>query len=784
MKRQLRERRDSAADRHDAALAHFPTREGKTFESELEAVVEELGAVAKAADTPSSDPVEVAKTYRWLGDACFDLGRGTDQTALTRGVEAYQRAEELLSGAEAPLEKAKLDFNYGNTLRGLSHGQDVGLLEAAQTRYESAVRTFRDHHLTDLVATVDQQLRSIDPQLRLARKQSEMQRGYGRLEELKGQLEGAGPAERERIMKELAELKRVPGRGDVGETVSEAFASILEQAEKHPERFEDAGAQLDALRVQIEALGSTLEDMPPKAEPSGGLQDQEQEIATALMERLRSEAEAGHVSADRAGQLGDIFKQFTDAMSESGDDLDSLSASAQKMRELTQQVMDAAMSPSWTTPAPEPGSRADRAVSILEPLKRHLMAEKGRSMLPSDEASAGTDLLTRLVKLEARIREAATDDGDLSELEGEVWRLAVAVQEHARRYHLVLAQPDFAMAKHHAKPKSVFFSGGDALLAAAEELAARDDLELLSDAGRGDRAKGRWNQLCSASMAVFDVGVPKGAHRTQVCYELGLALALGKPAVVAARPRQRLPFDVNLRPVRLAGERAKDAALLEEGIRHALGSITWGGGGAGLGSGPRETLAWLDRRFHQRLGQGSLRIALEGVERQQEDAVGFRRSLEQLLGMLGADAPTALLPAWPPAYPDSAAKPRCFHVMPFRPGWSKPTRDLAAELCDGNGWKYSRGDEAEAQRIIHGIWSEIGRASAVLVDITGHNPNVALELGLVHALGRPYRLIAQGDPEQHMFDSLEKVQIHRYGRGPGFTGFAEVVTDLLKVATA
>jgi hypothetical protein len=69
-----------------------------------------------------------------------------------------------------------------------------------------------------------------------------------------------------------------------------------------------------------------------------------------------------------------------------------------------------------------------------------------------------------------------------------------------------------------------------------------------------------------------------------------------------------------------------------------------------------------------------------------------------------------------------------------------------------------------------------------LSDITGQNPNVALQLGLVHALGRPYRVVAQGDPEKANFPSLAKVQIHRYEGAPGFAGLAEAVEELLESA--
>ncbi len=782
MNRQLRERRDRAAERHDAALARFPTRHGATFQGELRAVVEDLTAVVAAADIPASDPVEVAKTYRWLGDAYFDLGLGKDDQVLTRGSQAYKRADELLADAEAPVEKAKLDVNYGNTLRGLSGGFDVGLLEATQTRYENAVRTFRSHHLPDLVAMVDQQLRTINPQLRLARKHAGMQRGYGRLEELQQRLRTASAVEREQIAQELQNLKKLPGQGHPQEAITEALDAIQEQYEEHPDRSGDGGEKLRALMQQIGGLSSLLQEsqtLDSEGTLQKGTDGSDQEIVRALMERLRREAATDNMSSDRAAQLGDLLKQFTEVMSEGGDDLKSMAARVHKMRALTQQAMDPVLSPSWTTPDPEPGSRAYRAVAILEPLKRHLLAEKGRGMLPSEEASAGTDLLTRLFKLEAHIREVADDERKLGDPEGETWRLALAVQEHARRDHLMLAQPIFAMARTHADPRSVFVSGGEELSGATRQLKKREGLQLFEHARRGDRARERWNQLCSASVAVFDIGAPQGAPRAQVCYELGLALALGKPSVVAARPRQRLPFNVNLQPIRLTGDAGADADIVTEGIEQALSSIVWGGGEVGLGRGPDDALAWLDRYFSQRLSEGSLRIAVDLARNARDDAVAFRRSLDHLLGMLGADTPAAILPAWPPAYPDPAAKPHLFHVMPFRPQWARPTRDQAEDVCEANSWTYARGDEAAEQRVIRGIWSEIARSSAVLIDITGHNPNVALELGLVHALGRPFRIVAQGNAEKHMFESLEKVQIHSYGRGSGYHGFTDQVATLL-----
>lgn len=783
MLKELRERRDLAFRRHDAALSAHPDREGTAFTRELQAVVAELTEVTRAADEPSADPVEVAKAYRWLGDAYFDLGRGTDAAALKCGALAYERCEELLTGADAPLDRAKLDFNFGNTLRGLSGGEDVALLAVAHERYERAAKAFQSLHLPDLQGIVQQQLRSIDPQLRLARKSSELSRGHKVLEELQQKLKGAGPAEREQIARELNELKSRPGRGDPAGAVSDALAEIRAQLAQHPERMgTGASEKLAALEEQMRALAELTKGEPRVATSAPAAPALEQSILHALKDRLQSEVANRRTSPDKAAKLRRLLDRFEAASGGGGDDLGSLAGKVDAMRELIRLAADETLTPSWRMPEPVPGSRAHRLIPIFASLNRHLLSEAGRAMRPAQEAAECTELLKRSFELESSIRDAASDDDRVSALEGDVWCLALAVQGYARRHHLILAYPDFAAVRVQAAAKSLFVSGDGGLQAVAEQLVDRVGLQLFGGAGRGDLAQDRWNQLCAASLAAFDLRVPAGPDLAQVCYELGLALALGKPSIVVARSGQSLPFDVNLKAVELTGAAEDDANRLASAIEQTLGTIVWGGSGGAMGSVSRDALKLLRRRFGDRLSDGPLRIAFEMAEQQQGDAVAFRRSLERLVGMLGADAPMVQLPAWPPAYPDEGQLPRCFHVMPFRPKWSRPTRDLAAQTCKRRRWAYTRGDEAKAQRIIHGIWAEIASATAVLVDITDHNPNVALELGLVHALGRPYRLLAQGQPEQHRFPSLEKVQIHSYGDGLDFRGFEEALEGLLATA--
>jgi hypothetical protein len=107
-----------------------------------------------------------------------------------------------------------------------------------------------------------------------------------------------------------------------------------------------------------------------------------------------------------------------------------------------------------------------------------------------------------------------------------------------------------------------------------------------------------------------------------------------------------------------------------------------------------------------------------------------------------SSARLALLhPLWPGSYP-CVEQPRCFHVTPFHPSFDG-ARGAIRKACSANGVRYGRGDETGEHHIIRSIWDEIGKAHVVVVDITNLNVNVALELGLADALGRPALIVAR-----------------------------------------
>ena len=130
------------------------------------------------------------------------------------------------------------------------------------------------------------------------------------------------------------------------------------------------------------------------------------------------------------------------------------------------------------------------------------------------------------------------------------------------------------------------------------------------------------------------------------------------------------------------------------------------------------------------------------------------------LGFVGAGAPQMAFPSWPGDYPNGSAK-RCFHVTAFGPDWASTTSEIIAGACGGEVL-YIRGDRVLEADILRSIWDEICRATHIIVDLTGLNANVALELGIAHTLGRNVLLISQDRQPEKYFRAIAKQRIHPY----------------------
>jgi hypothetical protein len=765
--------RGIAGDRHDAALVRHPTRLGPAFRAELESVIFDLREVLARANPQTTDPVERARTLGWIGAAYFDLGRGVEDAALLESAQYYLEAERIAAGEEAPLVKAKLDNNFANTLRGQSQGTDVALLEQAELRYERALRAFRQLGESAFAREVSQSLESLRGQLSLAREAKRMQRELAELTTVQSQLSAMDALERDAISARLGELRSKSFEHVATRAASEANRLRAEVLE-HPERFPDAPAKLAELDTQIAAFASFA--MPSDEPPEASERSLHEGILTALRHRLAKDAERGAVTAHRASALSNLLDGFATTLGTPAADLAGMQARSSKMLGFAAKAGDFVLQPSTARSAATPRATALQELSLA--LKRQVLAES----LRLGGASNSADFFAELAHLEARMAEAPRAE----ELEPELWAIARRFQEHRRLEHAYLAQPRWPRRSAKHSPKSVFVSGpaSDACIAG---LRARGHEILLET--RGVYADGRWNQLVASTVSLFWLtpvpaeGDPDETNArqelAQTCYELGAAIAAGASIVVAVSAGANTPFDVPVLQEYVRSDFDVDRVI--DAVERAAFESTWGG----LAEG-RDARARLLHEYESRyLGETRDDIAWRML-RQSEDPLDFFNWLQRTVQGASSLAPQVLLPAWPGRY---ATEPVCFHVTAFR-DWSKATSAIVEETCREHGARYVRGDRSAEQRIDRAIWDGLTAASTVLIDITNLNPNVALELGMTHAIGKPYRLVynrdvdADGRRELRLFRSIERDQVHGYSSSGGLETLRDVTKELLATPQA
>jgi hypothetical protein len=86
----------------------------------------------------------------------------------------------------------------------------------------------------------------------------------------------------------------------------------------------------------------------------------------------------------------------------------------------------------------------------------------------------------------------------------------------------------------------------------------------------------------------------------------------------------------------------------------------------------------------------------------------------------------------------------CFVIMPFGGWFDDYYASIFCPAIEAAGLKPCRADDLyRPSTIVHDIWEYAREARLVLADLTGRNPNVFYELGLVHALAKPAILVAE-----------------------------------------
>jgi nucleoside 2-deoxyribosyltransferase len=746
-KPELLKQREQAMDRADRALDKaWPERKGEEYVREMESAAAALDRIAAQMHAAGSEPLEQSRVYRYLGSVRADLAPALGKQSLMKSRDAYRKAESLLGDHGEPLERAKLDFNFGNTLRQLDPN-DVGLLQEAERRFLSARKVFAEQAPQN-VASVDEALSSTRNLLKLAPLANTVAKNRADLAGLEEGLKSG-----ENLAGIAARMKEIRERGG---GIPGLFAAVQGMVNELPDSARQ-GEKFAQLKEQMNRLVSLAGRGDAPKEPI------EREILQLLRQKLGEEAGAGRVTGERAKTLADLLDGFGKVMASGGDDIASMMSQLQAMRQKAEGQFANLHYLSHGIERPKTGSRAAQLVELCWALRLFILEESFQPGKSDGESKAVFDLNIRASKVDKRIYEAGSDDARASTVEQEALRpLALDIRSFAARHHPMLAQPIWPSARVQVETNAVLFAGSDEVRGRVAGVCRKLGLDLLGMPKGDDVASARWRQLQAANVAVFDLGAAEGPERAAVAYELGIARTLGKSVVVLAGQDQQVPFDVDVEPVLLSGS-ARDADAVAEAIDRAL---VW------MMPRPRsaavlETMQEALRRYSASPRDIYVDQTLKELRRleAEPDAVAATATLSTLVGFLGADAPMLIHPVWTPAYPEPG-KRRLFHVMPFRPEWSDAAADRVEKACCKTNAQYVRGDRVADANVIRSIWQEINRASHVLADLTGFNANVALELGIAHALGRPTLTIAQG-ADFKPFAAIARLRFHLYQSAQG-----------------
>ena len=480
----------------------------------------------------------------------------------------------------------------------------------------------------------------------------------------------------------------------------------------------------------------------------------------------------GNVPPARRELLDGVMERLAAEVAAEGSSEGEIGLSRSRLSDLMRSMVHVIADPGEGGPPITPESRAGQVWSEIARLKLSLFQETNRPFIGNDEWRTGFDLLLRCSRAGTALYKSRDDDILVGRHEVEVLRpIARDARLFALRDHLMVCTPALPVSPVVHDPNAVFFAGGQRGRQLLSRLCAKRGLTLLGHSAPKDPAQTRWDHVRACNVAVFDMD----GDLAPVCYDLGVALTRGKPVIVIASRGRKLPFDVDVEPVWLDGDAGDD-----ERLGKALDSALYGLQRTREGSSVAMTLSQLRVAFD---GHPDFRVQhlLKSLgEETVRDAVAARRAVESLLGAVGPKAPEMIFPAWPASYPDPANR-RCFHVTPFGPDWANRTMEVVIAACRRARTEYVRGDRVLDPAILRSIWDNLCEATHIVVDLTGLNPNVALELGIARALGRNLLIVTQDASPEQYFPAIAKVRMHRYGaNGDELRALDDAVSQFLE----
>lgn len=722
-------RREQVMDDAGRALdAAWPERKGDEYTLAMQTAARELESIASRMPLEGLNRTEQSRTYRYLGSVYSDLAPALGKEMLYKARESYEKAESLLAGEPDGAELAKLNFNFGNTLRQIDPN-NVQLLAEARNRLLVA-REYFVAHAPEYLSQADMALVSVENLLKIA---------------------PVAAVIKQKIKSARRTLEQLANETDAGIAFTVAPIEAL-----------IAGLSLDRSGAEktVELQRQVGAAVAP-AVSGGPLTDEEMQIWTSIRERLDSEVSAGVVSNDRAETLRQVLDSFGTIWTSGEEDLSSMMSKIGKIRDFIKGQFELSHYLSHGVERPPEGSRGARLVELNWHLRRYLLEEMGRPEKGSDEGNEAFELETLASKVDKRIYEAGADRERTLTVQSEAFLpLALAVRSFSARSYIMPAHPIWSSAKISQETNSVLYSGPQRFRPSIEAACRTIGLQLIPELTEENPALRRWESLQKAMAVVFDLRTSDPREKASVAYEMGIALTLGKPVTVLVAGDSSIPFDVDVHPVLLTGT-PEDESILADAIDRSL-VWTYPRPAADSLMNTVEFLLEKYERPNPNLNVDQTLRVLSNL-REKADSLVVSRTVTKLFDYLNDGRTIPINPVWPPVYP-SVQQCRLFHVMPFGPEWAPEVSKAARAACEVAGVWYVRGDEATESVIIRSIWEQLARATYVLVDLTGLNPNVALELGIAHTLGKKILVVAQGDPGNHLFQSISRLRVSGYDK--------------------
>lgn len=683
--------------------------------------------------TNESDP-QVQQALQWIADNMDGLRAGqfkavTPQSLPRRGLSLEQVSALITPWAEQSAERVQAQFEASmRALDGRGRQEFAEHMDTLAMQVQAQIQQLQqqDHSnawgnsFEDRMAYLQAHIRSGEPTpaSRAVAQQEGILQALVQLAAAARQWQEPPPAVQQPARPTSQASAQAPLQAPAPDDAMQML-SLLQQ------QFEQAKTEMDPARAA--ALTDFMDRLSQR------LQDDEQRAP------LGDDATLEERRADLAHRMAQVS---------------ALRQQADELREMQRHVRR----PGAEAP---PSSRAAAIGPLLDALIDDTagLLNTSQTAQRESEMTAAQQLHLSLVKARARIAELAPQDGDVLHYERDTLRSTVqALRLHHRRGHLMLARPLWPGGAARVEPGSALCAGasGD-VRDAIEQACAQRLVSLRGSAAPGvDPATAMWRSLQAASLAVMDLS----SADPQVYYQLGQAYALGTELLLIARRGTQLPFDVAQAVLEY-----EDAEALAAALPRALDHTLYGVQTLGLSALMHTTLQRCADLMDKAVGAAHAPVLLKQLQDAVASPLDFRPALEQLLAQLGNSRLVLLHPRWPAHYPAAGAERRCFVVMPFAQTLAS-TQALYREIDDALGAKgvtVVRGDEALGQDIVASIWEETARASHVLVDLTGYNLNVCLELGMADAMGRDTLLIgATGTPEKR-FAAIDKRRIHTYG---------------------